>query len=498
MHNISTEVSHWPACRKENGSCESAFTRSDLQYRLEEARLSVTPEVWAGAVRQSRHFEEEYWESDNIRETLEPVIISLASDDEDGEDDLFLESRPAALRDTTNPDWAPSVKLGHDKNTTSPCAADRYQRKRLRTERIAEELAAAALLDLGNIEAKGDGDSKSVEVQTDLTSETIIAMQEEINRLMDENKILKEKIDQLTLNEDFFQGNDESVSFYTGLLNFLILMHVLNFMSPYLTVTGRTCLPKFQQFIATLMKYRLNLKLQDLAYRFSVSMPTMSRYFNIVTNILYARIQFLVKWPSRDELRKAMPMCFHVSFGNKVAVILDCFEVFIDRPSNLMARAQTWSSYKHHITVKFLIGITPQGVISYISPAWGGRVSDKYLTENCGFMDNLLPGDVLADRGFDISDSISLRCATVKIPAFLRGKKQLSASEVFNTRKIANVRIHVERVIGCVRQRYSILNGPMPLDFLTCSGPGKKTLVDKLVVICCALNNLSPPVVKFD
>ncbi|XP_068215325.1 uncharacterized protein [Palaemon carinicauda] len=50
----------------------------------------------------------------------------------------LYQSRPAALRSTTNPDWAPSVKLGHDKNTTSLCAADRHQRKRLRTERIDE------------------------------------------------------------------------------------------------------------------------------------------------------------------------------------------------------------------------------------------------------------------------------------------------------------------------------------------------------------------------
>ncbi|XP_068229080.1 uncharacterized protein [Palaemon carinicauda] len=83
----------WGFMKRHVRSSLRRFTRSDLQDRLEEARLSVTPEVWAGAVRQSRHFEEEYWESDNIRETVEPVIISLASDDEDdGEDDLFLES----------------------------------------------------------------------------------------------------------------------------------------------------------------------------------------------------------------------------------------------------------------------------------------------------------------------------------------------------------------------------------------------------------------------
>ena len=153
-----------------------------------------------------------------------------------------------------------------------------------------------------------------------------------------------------------------------------------------------------------------------------------------------------------------MPECFHSSFGTKVAVIVDCFEIFLERPSNLQARTSTWSSYKHHNTVKVLLGITPQGVVSFVSDTWGGRVSDKYLTEHCGLLDHLLPGDVvLADRGSDISDSVAMMQARVYIPAFTKGKDQLSAMEVHETKTIANVRIYIERVIGSVRQKYSIL-----------------------------------------
>ena len=38
-------------------------------------------------------------------------------------------------------------------------------------------------------------------------------------------------------------------------------------------------------------------------------------------------------------------------------------------------------------------------------------MSDKYLTENCGILDNLLPGDqILEDRGFKVQESVGLHC----------------------------------------------------------------------------------------
>ncbi len=79
----------------------------------------------------------------------------------------------------------------------------------------------------------------------------------------------------------------------------------------------------------------------------------------------------------------------------------------------------------------------------------------------------MLPGDiVLADRGFNISDSIGMMQAKLHLPAYTKGKSQLSPLEVKETRNIANVRIHVERVIGAVRQKYSILRGTLPVDIL--------------------------------
>lgn len=58
-----------------------------------------------------------------------------------------------------------------------------------------------------------------------------------------------------------------------------------------------------------------------------------------------------------------------------------------------------------------------------MSEAWGGRTSDKFLTENCGILEKLLPGDmVMADWGFTITESVALKQARLVIPAYTKGR----------------------------------------------------------------------------
>ena len=204
-----------------------------------------------------------------------------------------------------------------------------------------------------------------------------------------------------------------------------------------------------------------------------------------------------IVWPERAELYRTMPLEFRKRFS-KCVCIVDCFEVFCERPSDLMAHTQTYSNYKSHNTAKFLIGISPQGVITFISAAWGGRASDKYITEHCGILDKLLPGDqILADRGFTVGVSVGLHCAELVIPPFTRGKKQLSRVEIERSRQLSRLRIHVERVIGSLRQKYTILQSILPVKLLMHDDvPGTCTL-DKIVVVCSARCNCCTSVVPF-
>lgn len=346
---------------------------------------------------------------------------------------------------------------------------------------------------------------------TDLTAnkieanaQYIDALEKNLCRLRVENAELKDRavaseVKRCIPCEECFKDDDHKVKFYTGLPTFACLMAVFRFVSAEVPPSkNHQSLPLLQQFLLVLMKLRLSLYDNDLAYRFGISQSTVSRYINKWIDIMFVRFQPLITWPTRDQVRLTMPTEFRRNFRKCVAII-DCFEIFCERSKSLEPRAQTWSQYKHHNTFKFLIAISPQGTITFVSKAWGGRTSDQYITENCGILDNLLPGDeVLADRGFNVEDAFRFYCAKIATPPFTRGKSQLSKLEVDTARQLSRVRIHVERVIGLLRQKYTILQGILPINMVMTSPETQYSSIDKIVIICSALCNCCPSVIPSD
>ena len=65
----------------------------------------------------------------------------------------------------------------------------------------------------------------------------------------------------------------------------------------------------------------------------------------------------------------------------------------METPSSLVVQAFLSSDHRHHCTVTFLVTITPNAAMSYISPTYGGRISDNVIVRVSGFLDLLEPGD---------------------------------------------------------------------------------------------------------
>ena len=339
--------------------------------------------------------------------------------------------------------------------------------------------------------------TSSQATQTNVTGKDVEALERTTQHLTTVKNDLQDRVTDSELTEDSFRNDQEKVKTFTGLQHFLQIQFILDLIRPHLKEKNASLTP-FQQLLLVLMRMRLNATVKYLSYVFKVHHSTVVRYFLEVIHVLNEKfVPLTVIWPDRSEIRKTLPYIFSVTYPKCVSII-DCFEIFIERASNLESRANTYSNYKSHNTVKYLISMAPQGSVNFISKGWGGRTSDKTLTENCGYLENLVTGDVvLADRGFTVKESIALHGAALHIPAFTKGKSQLPANEINQTRHLASVRIHIERVIGNIRKKYSILDSTIPITLLHADDTGFTTL-DKIVRVACGLTNICDSIVPSD
>ena len=291
------------------------------------------------------------------------------------------------------------------------------------------------------------------------------------------------------------EGDDDQTRFYTGLPSYETFALLSKLFSTVVSTGSTGCgLTCSDQLLLVLMKLRLAIPNQDLGYRFKIHVTKVSKVFHVWIDIMSRELNQLIVWPDRGSIRENLPDCFKPKYM-RTTCIIDCSEVFIERPSSLSARAETYSNYKSHNTVKFLIAISPTGAIIFLSKCWGGRVSDKHLTAHSGFTNHLIHGDlVLADRGFDISEDLSLVGASLAIPPFTKGKKQLSQSEVERARELSRVRIHVERAIGRIKT-YKILQSILPISLIKRPYETDYATIDKILIVCSALCNLHPKLI---
>ena len=136
-----------------------------------------------------------------------------------------------------------------------------------------------------------------------------------------------------------------------------------------------------------------------------------------------------------------------------------------------------------------MLGISPNGAVIYGSRAWAGRASDKYIIKNSDFVSHIEVGDgVMADRGFDILAEMTPLGAQLIIPAFKGSHRaQISSEEIMQSKRVSEVRIHVERAIGRIRT-FHILDTDMKLNM--------KDISEQIFTVCAFLTNFQSQYIK--
>lgn len=238
------------------------------------------------------------------------------------------------------------------------------------------------------------------------------------------------------------------------------------------------------------MKIKQNDTFRRLDDQFGLSAAGASAIFKRnVQKIAYV-LQTLIYCPDKDSLKKMLPIPFRLNFSNIVGII-DCFEIQIEKPSNALHQALTWSEYKKCNTIKYLICISPDGLITFISEGYGGRISDVELFDKSGIMD-VLPDKcaLMADRGFkQIQTILHKKHIELVRPLTVLMQQKSTREEVLLTKRIAALRIHAERVIRSFRE-FSLLQPHSTIDHNIIP------YIDSVVKIAAFLINIQDPVIK--
>ena len=275
---------------------------------------------------------------------------------------------------------------------------------------------------------QGNEEKKPEEQIIDLRKELEVLNQKqtlEIEALRSEISVLtreKEAISMISFHIDNIKHDEDKFHFYTGLPDYQtlkilhnsfgtatgkLIYHDSKTNADKITEEGKRSGPKCslsseQELFLVLARLRCGLLEVDIAQRVGISSSHVSRIFISWIDFLHSRLRALPIWPTRDTVDKTMPKCFKETYPS-TRVIIDATEISIEMPSSLRTQSESYSSYKHHNTTKGLIGIAPSGSVPFVSDLYAGDCSDKAVTNDCGILDLLKPGDsVMADKGFSI------------------------------------------------------------------------------------------------
>ena len=182
-------------------------------------------------------------------------------------------------------------------------------------------------------------------------------------------------------------------------------------MSPESKPGQRPKLEELEQLFMFFTWLRLGFTQSYAGFLFNLPISTVCRYTITWSNYMYLKLESIPIWPTREQTDKTMPKCFKETYP-LTRVILDCTELFCQRPSSLTIQSSLFSFYKHHV----------------------------------------------ADRGFTIAEELRNIGVSLNIPSLLSGRNQLTEEEVTESQTIAAVRIHVERAIQRIKKFRQIRN----------------------------------------
>lgn len=282
-----------------------------------------------------------------------------------------------------------------------------------------------------------------------------------------------------------FQYDPAGILFYTGLQTYADFKFVLAtlgdavFELNYMYYRSDQ-LSVINQFFLTIIKLRQHKTNFELSRLFNISETAVVNIWVTWINFMARQWREVNIWPERDIVRFFSPRDFRAKFPS-TRLIIDGTECPVMKPKSPIAQQSTFSTYKNRNTVKLLVGSTPGGLVSYVSPAYGGSTSDRQICERSSLTRICDKGDsVMADKGFNVQDLFAPYDVSVNIPTFFRKKNRMTGKTVLKDRAISSKRVHIERIIGLAKT-YKILKDPLNIT--------ETKLASEITFVCFMLCN---------
>lgn len=187
--------------------------------------------------------------------------------------------------------------------------------------------------------------------------------------------------------------------------SFQILNKLTNLMDEIYPQKKKRLLNTRESIILITAKLKLDISFNALAVLFNqISDVTIQNTFYDTVQKLSTILQSVISRVSKEEIERHMPKRFD-KFRATTSV-LDCTEIKIQKPKCLKCRIKFYFHYKGDLTVKFMIEVTPAGIIVCVSESFGGRASDKTIFNHNGILQNLesTRDAVMVDKGFLIDE----------------------------------------------------------------------------------------------
>lgn len=204
--------------------------------------------------------------------------------------------------------------------------------------------------------------------------------------------------------------------------------------------------------LLTLRKMKLDEQLFNLAHTFNMRESEIVGILKYAIPKIGAYLKKYIYWPKKEVIRKNLPESFKDKYSN-VESIIGCFELGIEEPSTPDFQSLTWSSYKNEHTLKYLISITPDGFINFISKAYGGAADDTEIVDGSDYLDNLRPNvGVMVHRGCEnLDDILAERNCTLIKPASSTDGRKLTDAQKIEAKMIRRLTIQIDKVMKRLR-----------------------------------------------